>query len=92
MVAAANILQFLHRKVLLVACDAHLLHNCAMKVESQLYDVNQVTAKVKAAFIKYKTRQSNFTTVDYPLEPVVTQWGNKLKAAFCYLKNTCLKL
>ena len=51
MIAAGITLKTLHPKLFHMACIAHLLHNCAMKIKSHFEDVDQLIAKVKAATI-----------------------------------------
>ena len=43
-------------KLFRVTCAAHLLHNCAMKVQSHFKDVDQLIAKVKSVTVKDKTQ------------------------------------
>ena len=46
MIAAGITLKSLYPKLFYVTCVAHLLHNCAMKIESHFEDVDQLIAKV----------------------------------------------
>ena len=68
-------------------CVAHLLHNCAMKIKPHFEDVDQLNAKVKAVTIKNKTRQTKFSAIGYPPQPVTTRWGSWLNAALYYAKK-----
>ena len=52
MIAAGITLKSLYPKLLHVTCVAHLLQNCAMKIQSHFEDVDQLIAKVKAVSIK----------------------------------------
>ena len=87
MIAACITLKSEHPKLFHVTRDAHLLHNCAMKIKSHFEDVDQLIAKVKAVTIKSKTRQAKFSAIGYPHQPVPTRWGNWLNAALYYAKN-----
>ena len=72
---AGAILKSLYPKLFHVACVAHLLHNCAMKVESHFEDVDQLIAKIKSATVKHKNRQAKFAIIDcISHQPVVTIW------------------
>ena len=52
MIAAAGIkLKSLYPKLFHMTCEAHLLHNCAMKIKSHFEDEDQLIAKVKAVTI-----------------------------------------
>ena len=59
-----------------MACVAHLLHNCAMKIKSHFEDVDQLIAKAKAVTIKIKTRRAKFSAIGYPPQLVPTRWGS----------------
>ena len=80
MIAAGITPKSLYPKLFHVTNVAHLLHNCAMKIKSHFEDVDQETAKVKAVTIKNKTRQTKFSAIDYPPQPVPTRWGSWLNA------------
>ena len=58
-----------------------------MKIKSHFEDVDQIIAKVKAVTIKNKTRQTKFSAIGYPPQPVPTRWGSWLNAAIYYPKN-----
>ena len=87
MIAAVITLKALYPKLFHVTCVAHLLHNCAMKIKSHFKDVDQLIAKVKAAIIKNKTRQTKFSAIGYPLQPVPTRWASWLNAALYCAKD-----
>ena len=87
MIAAGITPKSLYPKLFHVTCVVHLLHNCAMKIKSHFEDVDQLIAKVKAVTIKNKTRQSKFSAIGYPSQPVSTRWGNWLNIALYYAKN-----
>ena len=87
MIAAGITLKSLYPKLFYVTCVAHLLHNCAIKIKSHFEDVDQLIAKVKAVTIQNKTRQAEFSAIDYPPQPVPTRWGSWLNAALYYAKN-----
>ena len=73
----------------LVSCYslAHMLHDCAEKVRVAFADVDNLVARIKAATIKNKSRQTQFKYIGSPPEPVVTRWGTWLKAADYYADN-----
>ena len=87
MIAAGITLKSLCPKLFHATCVAYLLHNCAMKIKSHIEDVDQLIAKVKAVFIKTKTRQAKLSAIGYPPQPVPTRWGNWLNAALYSAKN-----
>ena len=58
-----------------------------MKIKSHFEDVDQLIAKVKAVTIKNKTRQTKFSAIGYPPQPVPTRWGSWSNAALYYAKN-----
>ena len=85
--AAGTILKSLYPKLFHVICVAHLLHYCAMKVKFYFHDVDQLTAKIKAAIVKNKTRQAQFAAIGYPPKPVVMRWESWLFDALFYANN-----
>ena len=87
MIAAGITLKSLYPKLFHVTCVTHLLHNCAMKIESHFEHVDRPVAKVKAITIKNKTRQARFSAIGYPPQPVPTRWGSWLNVALYYAKN-----
>ena len=87
MIAANIALKFLYPKLFHVTCVAHLLLNCAMKIEPHFEDVNQLIAKVKAVTIRNKNRKAKFSAIGYPPQPVPTKWGSWFNAALYYAKN-----
>ena len=87
MIAAGITLKSLYPKLFHMTCVAHLLHKCDMKIKSHFEDVNQLITKVKVVIIKNKTRQSKFSAIGYPSQPVSTRWGNWLNVALHYAKN-----
>ena len=87
MIAAGITLKSLYPKLFHVRCVAHLLHNCAKKIKSHFEYVDQLIAKIKAVTIKNKTRQTKFSAIGYPPQPVPTRWGSWLNAALYYAKN-----
>jgi len=87
MVATGNVLKSLYPKLFHVTCIVHLLHNCAMKVESHFHDVDQLIASIKAATVKNKSRQAQFAAIGYPPEPIVTRWRSWLNVALYYARN-----
>ena len=50
--AAGAILKSLSPKLFYVTDVAHLLHNCAMKIKSDLEDVDQLIVRIKFATVK----------------------------------------
>ena len=81
----------LHLKLFHMTCVAHLLHNCAMKINSHFEDVDQLIAKIKAVTIKNQTRPAKkFSAIGYPTQPFPTRWGSWLNAALHYEK-ICLE-
>ena len=91
MIAAGITLKSLYPKLFPVTYEAHLLHNCAMKIKSHFKDVDQLIAKIKAVTIKNETRQAKFSAIGYPLQPVPTGWGSWLNAALYYAINLPLE-
>ena len=88
MVATGAVLQSLYPKLFHMACVAHSLHNCAMKVKSHFEDVDQLIAEVKSAAVTNKTRQAKFAAIGCPPQPIVTKWGEKqVNTALYYAKN-----
>ena len=73
MIAAGITLKSLYLKLFHKMCIAHLLHNCAMKIKS---NVDQLFAKVKEVTIKNITRQAKFSAIGYPPQPVRRSWLN----------------
>ena len=76
MIAAGITLKSLYAKLFHVTYVAHLLHNCATKIQSHFEDVDQLIAKVKAVTIKNNTTQAKFSATGYPSWPVPTRWGS----------------
>ena len=58
-----------------------------MKIKSHFKDVDQLIGKVKTVTIKNKTRQTKFSAIGYPSQPVPTRWGSWLNATLYYAKN-----
>ena len=87
MIAAGITLKSLYPKLFHVTCLAHLLHYCAMKIKSHFEEEDQLIAKVKAVTFKNKTRQTKFSAIDYPHQPVLTKWKSWLNAALYYAKK-----
>ena len=87
LMAPGVILKSLYPKLFHVACAAHLLHNCAIKLKYFFEDVNQLIAKITSVTIKGKTKQAKLTTIDCPSQPIVTRCGRWLNAALYYAKN-----
>ena len=87
MIAAGITLKYLYSKLFHVTCVAHLLHNCAIKIQSHFEDVDQLIAKVKAVIIKNNTREAKFSAIGYPPRPVPTRWASWLNAALYYAKT-----
>ena len=86
MIAAGKTLKSLYPKLFHVTCVAHLLHNCAMKIKSHFDGVDQLIAKVKAVII-HKTRQTKFSAIGYPPQPIPTRLGSWLNTSLYYAKN-----
>ena len=86
-IAAGITLKSLYTKLFHVTCVAHLLHNCAMKIKFHFEDVDQLIAKVKAVTITNKTRQTKFSAIGNPSQPVSTRWRSWLNAAMYYAKT-----
>ena len=80
MTACTATLKVLYPGLFHVTCLVHMLHNCVEKVCGAFTDVNNLVARVKAATIKNKLRQTQFKHIGSPLEPVVTRWSTWLKA------------
>ena len=72
-----------------VTCDAHLLHNCAMRVRAHFNNIDEVIATIKAATIKNKHRKKDFHDAGLPPppDPVITRWATWLRAALYYSEN-----
>ena len=70
-----------------MTCVTHLLHNCAMKIQSHFEDVDQLIVKVNAVTTKNRTRRAKFSAIGYPCHPVPTRWGSWLNAALYCAKN-----
>ena len=70
-----------------MTCVAHLLHNSAVKIKSYFEDVDQLIAKVKAVTIKNKSRQTKFSAIGYPPQPVQIRWESWLNAALHLAKK-----
>ena len=87
MVGTGPILKSLYPKQSHVACVAHILHNCAMKVQSHFKNNDQLIAKVKSATVRNKTRQAKFLTHGSPPQSVVTSRTRWLNAPLHYVKN-----
>ena len=87
MIAAGITLKSLYPKLFHVTCVAHLWHNCAMKIKSHFEDVDQLIPKVKAVTTKSNTRQTKFSAIGYPLQPVPTRWESWLNAVLYYVKH-----
>ena len=87
MVAAGSTLKNMYPQLFHVTCVAHLPHNCALLVKAKYPAVDNLTACVKAATIKNKTRQALFAAIGKPPQPVITRWASWLQAAFYYAKN-----
>ena len=73
MTAAGNLLKKLYLKLFHVACMAHLIHNCAMKVRANFPVVDELIARVKALTVKNKARRILFNAIGQPLQPVITR-------------------
>ena len=86
-IAAGITLKSLYPKLFHVTCVAHLLHSCAIKIESHFENVDQLIANVKAVTIKNKTGQAKFSAIGYPPQPVPTRWGSWLNAVLLYAKK-----
>ena len=85
-VATGAILKSLYPKLFNAKCEAHLLHNCAVKVKSHFEDVNEPLAKVRLATVQSKTRQAKFAIIRCQ-SLLVTRRGSWLNADFILCKN-----
>ena len=56
MQAAGKTLKNMYLQLFHVTCVAHLMHNCALRVKAKYPAVDDLTACVKAATVKHKTR------------------------------------
>ena len=81
MITAGITLKSLYPMLFHATSVAHLLHNCAIKIKSHFEDVDQLIAKIIAVTIKNKTRQTKFSAIRYPSQPVPTRWGSWINAA-----------
>ena len=76
-------LKELYPSLMHVACVAHLLHNCTMRVHAHLKNIDKIIATIKAATIKNKDRKKDFHDAGLPSppDPVITRWATWLRAA-----------
>ena len=72
MCRAAKVLKEIYPNLLHVTCLAHLMHNCALKVNSFYEKVDDLVAAVKASVVKNKSRAANFDVCGRLPQPVVT--------------------
>ena len=86
MSTAGNLLKKLNPKLFHVTCMAHLIHNCAMKVQANFPAVDELIARVKALTVKNKVRRILFNVIGKPPQPVITRRTSWLNAALCYSK------
>ena len=78
-------LKALYSRLFHVTCAAHLLYDCAMKVQASFRDVNALISNVKAATVKNQTRMAMFQ--DTPPQLVLKRWASWLCAAFFYAET-----
>lgn len=87
MISAGKTLKNLFPRLFHVTCLSHLLHNCALKIKSKFQSADAIIATIKAATIKNKIRESDFSNIGKPPAPIVTRWGSWLEACLFYAKN-----
>ena len=88
MTLAGSVLKSLNPNLFHVTCAAHLLHNCAMKIQSFFKEIYSVIATMKALTIKNKDRRNQFAEIGLSIpHPVITRWGTWLTAAVWYSHN-----
>ena len=81
---AEKTLKELYLSLMQVKCEAHLLHNCAMRVRAHFKNIDEVIAT-----IKNKDRKKDFydTGLPSPPNPIITRWATCLRASLYYSKN-----
>ena len=81
---AGKTLKELYTFLMSVTCDAHLLHNCSMRVRAYFKNIDEVVATIKAATNINKDRKNDFHEAGLPSPPdlVITRWATWLRAAF----------
>ena len=86
---AGKTLKELYPSLMHVACVAHLLHNCDMRVRAHFKNIDKIIATIKAATIKNKDRQKDFHDAGLPSppDPVITRWETWLRAALYCREN-----
>ena len=87
MTAAGRVVKQTYPRLFHITCVAHGLHNAAERIRANYEDVDKLIAAVKASVVKNKDRRVKFSTINSPLQPVVTRWGSWLTAAEYYAKN-----
>lgn len=88
MTSAGSVLKTMYPNLFHITCTAHLLHNCAMKIQSFFKDIDSVIATMKALTVKNKDRRNQFSNMGLTIpHPVITRWGTWLTAAAWYSHN-----
>ena len=70
---AGSVLKTLHPNMFHITCLAHMLHNCAMKIQAFFPAIDFVIASVKEITVKNKDRRLQFSAVGPIPKPVVTR-------------------
>lgn len=87
MVKAGKMLKLKYKDLFHITCFAHLLHNCAAKVQLSYNAVNDLISSMRMCLLRSAERLSKFETIEIPPDVVLTRWGSWLSAALYYAKN-----
>ena len=71
MISAGKTLKNLFPRLFHVTCLSHLLHNCALKIKSKFQSADAIIATIKAATIKNKIRECDFSNIGKPPAPII---------------------
>ena len=72
MTAAGCVVKQMYPRLFRTTCVAHGLHHAAEQIRADYEDVNKLIAAVKASMVKNKDRIEKFSTINSPLQLIVT--------------------
>ncbi|KAE9523668.1 hypothetical protein AGLY_015886 [Aphis glycines] len=91
MVKAAKSIQAFYSKMVHITCLAHGLHRVCEKIRAEFPKVDELILNMKKVFLKAPARVELFRReapeTPLPPSPIITRWGNWLKAAMYYCEN-----